>query len=61
MKPEESGKELAKNIDENPSISSRKAACSLGIPRPLIITILHYDLNFKSYKYHDRHMSEELD
>ena len=41
-KREEFGKELDKVIDENPYVSSWKAACALGISRTLILTILHH-------------------
>jgi len=48
-------------VNDNPTISTRKAASALGLSRSLILTILSDDLHLKPYKYHDWHKLEDRD
>ena len=57
----EASKELERMVQENGSISSRKAASALQLSQTLIIIILHDDLHLKPYKIDDWHKLEEHD
>ena len=52
---------IEKIVEENPSISSRKAASALQVSQKLILTILSDDLHLKPYKFHHWHKLEERD
>ena len=42
-------------VEKNASVSSRKNAYALQVSQKLALTILHDDLNYKSYKLHEWH------
>ena len=52
---------LEKIVEENPSISSRKAASALQVSQKLILTILSDDLHLKPFNFHHWHKLEERD
>lgn len=61
QKREEVKNQLETMIEENPTLSTRKAASALECSQTLIVTVLHDDLHLKPYKFHNWHAIEEHD